>query len=125
VLLLGGIISGVLATPQVLLADGRQTAAGWLQLERDQQRYRERVAPLDLREQRQLEIIERTQRNDLDAAQQRLRRSEQLERGRRLLTPPPRVPRRDTGAERRRTIERLRLDLQLQQQRLPYGAGRR
>jgi hypothetical protein len=98
------------------------TASGWLQLERDQRTYRERVAPLDLQEQRELGVIERSQRNDLRAREQRVDRAEQLDRRRSLGPGQARpVPRRDYAAERRRALERQRLDVQTQQQGLPYG----
>lgn len=99
-------------------------AAGWLQLERDQRTYRERVEPLDLREQRQLGAIERQQRNDLRAVEQRARRTERLDR-RLSVTRPDSVPRRDGIAERRRAIERLRLRTRTQQYGLPFGSARR
>lgn len=109
----------------------RRDAAGWLQLEADQRAYRERVEPLDLREERDLEIIERRQDNDLRALQQQQRR--ELEQDQRMLrlrrgqvdegfAPPP--PRQGTTTyEDRRAYERQRLDRQLEQRRLPFGAA--
>jgi hypothetical protein len=119
------MLSCAVATPQPSAA-GDMRATGWLQLERDQRRYRERVEPLDPREERQLEVIERSQRDDLRAAQQRLERAERFDDRQQRMTPAPVVPRRDWGAERRRVIERKRLEVQMQQQGLPFGAnGRR
>ena len=105
-------------------AETRREARGWLQLERDQQTYRERVEPLDLRDQRGLETIERSQRNDLRALQQRQRRELQAER--RLNRPghsadlPRQIPRRDPFLQQRQTVERKRLEIRMQQDRLPY-----
>jgi hypothetical protein len=96
------------------------SGAGWLQLERDQRAYRERVAPLDLRERRDLSIIEREQRNALRATEQRLRRREQLDDRDRVASPRE-MPRRNGNSERRRALERQRLDLRMEQYRLPYG----
>lgn len=111
-----------------LHAGPHQTAAGWLQLEQDQRAYRDRVAPLDLRERRELSIVEREQRNTLEAVRQRQRRVEQLERRRARLTPPRQVPRqeprRDWRADRRRVLEAQRLDLRMEQYRLPFGKRR-
>jgi hypothetical protein len=106
-------------------AETRREARGWLQLERDQQTYRERVEPLDLRDQRGLETIERSQRNDLRALQQRQRRELQTER--RLNRPghsadlPRQIRRRDPFLQQRQAVERKRLEIRMQQDRLPYG----
>jgi hypothetical protein len=112
----------MLATLGPLSAAEHWSATGWLQLERDQRTYRERVAPLDLQEQRELGVIERSQRNDLRALEQRVDRAERLDRHREAGPDRARpVPRRDYGAERRRALQRQRLDVQIQQQGLPYG----
>jgi hypothetical protein len=118
-LVLGLLFSllGALASP---LHGGDRAAAGWLTLERDQRTYRERVAPLDLREQRDLSIIERRQRNDLRAIEQRRERSEHLERQPRVSRPPE-VPRRQLDGAGRRDLERQRLDLRMEQYRQPFG----
>jgi hypothetical protein len=114
-------LSCVLATLGPAAAEQR-TASGWLQLERDQRTYRERVAPLDLQEQRELGVIERSQRNDLRALEQRVDRAEQLDRRREAGPDRARpVPRRDYATQRRRALEQQRLDVQTQQQGLPYG----
>ena len=109
----------------VVEAETRREARGWLQLERDQQTYRERVEPLDLRDQRRLETIERSQRNDLRALQQRQRRELQTERRSDRLgqgvDAPRQVPRRDPFLQQRQTVERKRLEIRMQQDRLPYG----
>lgn len=114
----------------------RPEAAGWLQLERDQTSYRERVGPLDLREQRRLENLERNERNALRALQQDQRRDLQTERRRaplsssrnrnRNLNPNavPVAPRRDATAERRRAAERQRLQFRMQREQLPYSRRR-
>ena len=108
----------------VLDAETRREARGWLQLERDQQTYRERVEPLDLRDQRGLETIERFQRNDLRALQQRQRRALQAERRSNRLGQsadlPRQIPRRDPFLQQRQTVERKRLEIRMQQDRLPY-----
>jgi hypothetical protein len=120
----------------VTQAQTRPEAAGWLQLERDQTSYRERVGPLDLREQRRLENLERNERNALRALQQDQRRDLQTERRRaplsssrnrnRNLNPNavPAAPRRDATAERRRAAERQRLQFRMQREQLPYSRRR-
>jgi hypothetical protein len=102
-------------------ADTRREARGWLELEQDQASYREPVLPLDLREQRQLEVIERSQRNDLRALQQRQQREVQLKRRSMRRAPKLDVPRRDPLQPQRRAVERLRLRIQMQQDGLSYG----
>jgi hypothetical protein len=123
VMLLLAVLSASMAAG-VADAETRREARGWLQLERDQQTYRERVEPLDLRDQRGLETIERSQRNDLRALQQRQRRELQAER--RLNRPghsadlPRQIRRRDPFLQQRQTVERKRLEIRMQQDRLPY-----
>lgn len=114
----------------------RPEAAGWLQLERDQTSYRERAGPLDLREQRRLENLERNERNALRALQQDQRRDLQTERRRAPLSSSrnrnrnpnpkavPAAPRRDAAAERRRAVERQRLQFRMQREQLPYSRRR-
>ena len=124
VLSLGLVMSATVAettTPQT-----RREAAGWLQLERDQTTYRERVGPLDLRDQRQLESIERAERSDLRALQQRQRRDIQTERRRARPDPDAvrAVPRADRSVERRRAVERERLRFRMQREQLPYSRRR-
>lgn len=102
----------------------RREAAGWLELSRSQRAYRERVAPLTLREQRELSVIERSQRLDLRAEEQRRRRAIAAERREQPLAQPPGVqplPPRVLAPRLRRDDDRLRLRLQMQQQRLPFG----
>lgn len=120
------VVSATVA--DVTQAQTRREAAGWLQLERDQTSYRERVGPLDLRDQRGLETVERTQRNALRALQQNQRRDMQAER--RRASPGPdlgtvrEVPRRDMRFDQRRGIERQRLQFRLQREQLPYSRRR-
>lgn len=103
----------------------RRAARGWLELEQDQRAYRDRVAPLDLKEQRQLEVIERSQQLGLRRLQQRnARQRDKLERQRRV-TPPGNldaynVPKRDAAADIRRRAERHRSMIRSQQQGLPF-----
>jgi len=109
-----------------LYAAPHESAAGWLQLERDQQTYRERVAPLEPREQRDLSIIEREQATRLDALEQRQRWDAQSQQRRPARVTPPRevprrAPRRDWRSGNRRALEAERLDLRMEQYRLPYG----
>ena len=117
------LVLSALMPAGVVDAETRREARGWLQLERDQQTYRERVEPLDLRDQRGLETIERSQRNDLRALQQRQRRERQTER--RFNQPgqgvdlPRQVPRRDPFLQQRQTVERKRLEIRMQQDRPP------
>lgn len=116
----GGNASPLAATQE------RRAARGWLELEQDQRAYRSRVAPLDLKQQRQLETIERSQRLDLRAIQQRdAREVDRRERQQRLQ---PRsnldahsVPRRDAAADSRRRAERHRATIRSQQQGLPFS----
>ena len=115
------LLLSLTALPLIAHADTRREARGWLELEQDQTSYRERVAPLDLREQRQLEVIERSQRNDLRALQQRQQREVQFERQSTRRAPNTDVPRRDPFQPQRRAVERLRLRIQMQQDGLPYG----
>jgi hypothetical protein len=99
----------------------QQTARGWLQLDRDQATYRERVAPLNLRQKRQLETIERSQRNQLRALQQDQQRQIQSDRRRRRRTPESDIPRRNVMQQQRRALERKRLQIRMQQDRLSFG----
>ncbi|MGB5830375.1 MAG: hypothetical protein WBG92_00050 [Thiohalocapsa sp.] len=101
-------------------AETRRAARGWLQLERDQITYRERVEPLDLREQRQLETIERSQRDDLRALQLQQQRELQRERSSKRRTPDAEVPRRDPFLRQRQAVERKRLQIRNQQNGLPF-----
>jgi hypothetical protein len=120
-LLIPGLVLGLLvAVISPLHAGERQSTSGWLTLERDQRTYREQVAPLDLREERELSVIERRQRNDLRAVEQRGERRQRLERQPRV-SDPPEVPRRELNGAGRRDNERRRLDLRMEQYRLPYG----
>ena len=114
------------SNPGVLEAtQERRDARGWLELEQNQRAYRDRVAPLDLKQQRQLETIERSQQLDLRRLQQRnVRELDKLERQRRL-TPPGNldaynVPKRDAAADIRRRAERHRSMIRSQQQGLPF-----
>ncbi len=114
-----------LSMPGMAGAETRREARGWLQLERDQETYRDRVEPLDLRDQRRLETIERSQRNELRALQQRQRRESQAEsRSHRVgqhRDLPRQVPRREPFLQQRQAVERKRLEIRMQQDRLPYG----
>jgi hypothetical protein len=121
--LLVGLVSvpPLVAGPEVV---GPEAARGWLQLERDQQTYRDRVEPLDLRETRRLEAVERQQRLDLRAAEQRIDRSERLDdrvrEGRSPATSSA-VTGANRAVERRRTIDRQRQRVRSQQQGLPLS----
>jgi len=130
-LLLGVGLCGPRAWAEPPADPSRREAAGWLQLERDQRSYRERVEPLDLREQRVLETIERRQRNDVRDLQQRQRREletreRELRRSRRQAGPEPiPEPRRPgLGVEQQRQLDRQRLDRRMEQERLPFGRSR-
>jgi hypothetical protein len=105
---------------------GREEASAWLQLRRDQAVYRERVEPLDLRDQRALETIERGQDLELEGVlqRQRLERSRQRLRERRLGAG---VDHHGDSADRagmanrhRQLIREQRLRTRIQQQTLPY-----
>ena len=104
----------------------RREARGWLELDVDQRAYRDRVSPLDLKQQRRLETIERSQRIDLRAMQQRNQRDlERVERQRRLRQTPgsirtPTIPARDNAADIRLRAERHRLNIRSQQDALPF-----
>jgi hypothetical protein len=81
---------------------------------------------LSLPEQRQLEAIERSQRNELRQLERHQRRRSRAES--RISPPQPQMrglertaPRRDTSAESRRALERKRLEIQMEQYRLPYA----
>jgi hypothetical protein len=127
-----------LASPGALLAADGTGAAGWLQLERDQHTYRDRVGPLDRRDERELSVIERRQRMDLRALDQRLDRAERLDarRARRFapqvgptdqpgtIMPPLSRPRPGGLGEGHRAAERLRLQRRMRESWLPFG-GRR
>jgi len=115
------LLLSLTAFPLIAHAETRREARGWLELQQDQTSYSERVAPLDLREQRQLEVIERDQRNDLRALQQRQQREVQFERQSTRRAPDTDVPRRDPFQPQRRAVERQRLRIQMQQDGLPYG----
>jgi hypothetical protein len=98
----------------------------WLQLRRDQAIYRERVEPLDLRDQRRLEVIEREQVMELEAVlqRQRLERSRQRLRERRLGSGTDRgvgaADRADMANRHRQLIREQRLRTRIQQQTLPH-----
>lgn len=101
-------------------SQGRE-ARGWLQLERDQETYRERVEPLTPREAATLETIERRQALELRDLQQRQRRSgQEAERRQRFSMPdsPPPVPRPGISV---RESNRERLDLRIEQETLRGG----
>lgn len=104
----------------------RRAARGWLELEQEQRAYRDRVAPLDLKEQRLLESLERSQRLELRGIQLRnARELERRERQRRLESQAGaaynRMPRWDTAAEVRRRAERFRATIRSRQDRLPFS----
>ncbi len=107
-------------------AEKRREARGWIELEQDQRAYRSKVEPLDLQQQRELEVIERSQALDLRALQQRdVRELERVERQQRL-TPSSnldrgRIQTRDAAADIRRRAERHRSNIRLQQEGLPFG----
>jgi len=129
--LLGAGLCGPRAWAEPPADSSRREAAGWLQLERDQRSYRERVEPLDLREQRVLETIERRQRNDLRDLQQRQRREletrqSELRRSRQQASPDsiPEPRRPGLGFEQQRQLDRQRLDRRMEQERLPFGRSR-
>jgi hypothetical protein len=115
-------------------AAAEPSAAGWLQLGRDQRTYRERAGPLDLRESRELSTVERRQRNDLRAVEQRLERRARQQPAPRTnaplaepgtVTAPPDLPRRGTDMQESRALERERLQLRMRQQyRQPFGRQR-
>ena len=113
------------ATPAAIEAQTRREARGWLELEREQSRYRERVEPLTLSQQRQLETIERSQYNDLRALQQRQRRDVESDRRRALQSPnldaPRPVPRPEPFGEQRRALERQQLQMRMRQGWSPFG----
>ncbi len=138
-----GLVLCLTAVPSGLVdADDRIGASGWLQLERDQRTFRERAGPLDLREQRELSVIERRQRTDLRALDQRLDRAQRLDQRRDqrsdwpfgqgpeageagTVTPPPALPRRPgAGAQGQRALERERLQRRLREYRQPFGMTR-
>lgn len=111
-------------------AAAEPSAAGWLQLERDQRTYRERAGPLDLRETRELSTAERRQRNDLRAVEQRLERRALQQPAPRAPVPlaepgtvsaPPDVPRPGADMQQGRALERERLQLRMRQYRQPFG----
>lgn len=107
--------------PALSATQERSDARGWLELEQEQRAYRDRVAPLDLKQQRQLEIIERSQRLDLRRIQQRdTREIERLERQQRLRSPTARdaysLPRRGAAADIQRRAEQRRARIRNQQE---------
>lgn len=94
----------------------RNEARGWLQLERDQAVYRERVAPLSPSQARELGIRERMEANDkraLDLRQrrtlQRQERKARLSEGAGDLRPRSRV----LGPTLRRQSDRQRLRMRI------------
>ncbi|MBK1633710.1 hypothetical protein CKO31_23800 [Thiohalocapsa halophila] len=114
-------------------AAAEPSAAGWLQLERDQRTYRQRTGPLDLREERELSTVERRQRNELRAVEQRLKRRERQQSAPRAnaplaepgtVTAPPDVPRRGTDMQQGRALERERLQRRMRQYHQPFGRQR-
>jgi hypothetical protein len=103
----------------------RREARGWLELDIEQRAYRDRPPKLDLQQRRQLDALERSQRVDLRAAQQRHQRTlEQSQRERRLSPPgnlgAPTLPMRDNAADIRRRAERHRLDIRSQQDAMSF-----
>ena len=108
-------------TPVLSANQERRDARGWLELEQEQRAYRDRVAPLDLKQQRQLEIIERSQRLDLRRMQQRdAREIERLERQQRLRSSTSRdaysLSRRGAAADIQRRVEQRRARIRNQQE---------
>ncbi|MBK5939993.1 hypothetical protein CCR96_12235 [Halochromatium roseum] len=103
----------------------RHAARGWIELEQNQRAYRNRVAPLDLKQQRQLETIERSQQLDLRALQQRNARAIDRAEHQQRIAPQTnlgadRVPARDAAADIRRRAERHRVNIRGQQEGLPF-----
>ncbi len=100
-------------------------AAGWLQLERDQAAYRERVGPLDLKRERELEVIERTQDLQWRSLQQQQRwEAQRIGREHRLDAgggEPPTRARREWFIDQRRSVQQQRLRTQIQQDSLPFS----
>jgi hypothetical protein len=102
----------------------RREARGWLQLERDQQTYRQRAQPPNLVEERELRSIERSQDIELRSLQRRQRARDDLDarrqRQERQTLGRDTAPRRDPVPDYRRALERQRLKLRTQQQNLPF-----
>lgn len=103
----------------------RRTARGWIELEQDQRAYRNRVAPLDLKQQRQLETIERSQQLDLRALQQHNTRAINRAEHQQRIAPQTNlgadsVPARDAAADIRRRAERHRFNIRSQQDGIPF-----
>jgi hypothetical protein len=99
-------------------------AAGWLQLESDQRRFRGRVEPLTPREERYLDHLESRQGRELRALQSEQRRERRVEeRSERRREPGRRVRPEPVEPERRRELERQRLNQRIRRE--TFGAGRR
>ncbi|KAA6185788.1 hypothetical protein F2Q65_07240 [Thiohalocapsa marina] len=115
------LLIGLVTDPA--LAQTRREATGWLQLEQDQTAYRERIAPLDLRQRRQLDAVERQQRLEQRALQQRQARERRLPRPDPgpTLDAPRQIPPGDHRADWRRASERLRLQQEIRRSQLPFG----
>lgn len=111
------VVAGAVAEPPPVAREAR----GWLQLERSQEVYRERVEPLPPAEDLTLERIERGQDLDLRGLQLHQQRAgQENERRERFTMPdrPPPVPR--PGATLRES-HRERLDLRIEQETLRGG----
>lgn len=99
----------------------QREARGWLELDRSQKAYRERVEPMTPAEESTLEQIERGQELDLRRLDQHQQRREQeFERRERFTMPdqPPPLPRPGVTL---RESNRQRLDLRIEQETLRGG----
>jgi hypothetical protein len=101
-------------------AQERRAARGWIELEQEQRAYRNRLGSLDLKRQRQLETLERSQQLDLRALQQRDARAiDRVERQQRIIPQANlnayRRPARDAAADIRQRAERHRVKIRGQQ----------
>lgn len=117
---------GLLASPGAVADDPRAAARGWLELDQAQRARRDLLAPLPLGSRRALDAVERRERLDLRALDQRQQRAAELARRRDEAIGRPGAPAgavgpaaadaRISGAARvdrqRRQREALRLDRQ-------------
>lgn len=118
------LVASALPAGEGLAQSGaHREAAGWLQLESDQRRYRDRAEPLSARDEAGLERLEQRQfrgLRDLQGEQRRERRLEQ--RSGRMREPAARVRAPFPEPERSREVDRQRLNQRIQRE--AFGAGR-
>ncbi len=102
-------------------SSGQEETRGWLQLKSEQRVYRERVEPLEPRDEAYLEQLEQRQERQLRALQSKQRRDRDADRRRDRMRHPEQRVRVTPGSKQRRELERQRLNRRIQRETFRYG----